>query len=140
MLSFVCLSFVGCSHIPSSQEFIGKWVNSDGATLDFNDRGKFQGKYIADKMLSYFITKDDTSKIFEISGTWKIINIRSKWDQLPWCIKLNINKINGLDKVDNIELLISGSNFLENKPPWNNLFQWKGEEGGERYEFKHILR
>ncbi|MFZ6010330.1 MAG: hypothetical protein ACOYXT_08265 [Bacteroidota bacterium] len=130
LIFFIQACTSGSSKGPTQEDIIGTWVSADGATLEFKADGSFIGKNLPSK-----IVNDPGGNNFDTSGKWSIDASRKAWDQQPWHVSLSFtNTPTGY--ISATSLIISGSNFMENAPPWQNLFFWVDEEGGERYEFK----
>ncbi|MBP9705229.1 MAG: hypothetical protein KBD79_10780 [Chitinophagales bacterium] len=126
--------FIGCGgSVPAKNEITGIWFNADGAQLILKDDGTFTATSIPAEL---FFHDEYEGEKFGGNGKWTIEKERKSWDQIPWKVDLDFTETSNRHYRYGHSLLISGSNFLENKPPWRNLFLWKGEEGGERYEFK----
>lgn len=124
------LLFQGCSKtIPTENDIVGKWVNSDNAKLEFNADGTFDGESLPGEKI-FFPSEEFKNKRFNGNGKWTL-----KEGQGWWEITLNFKQVSTRKDGFHTKILISGSGgFLENNPPWY-LFVWEGEEGGQRYKF-----
>jgi len=133
---FICISVIGCKgRKPTMQELTGKWVHDDSTMIQLNANGTFIARSLPTEQLLSVFAKDTCLKIFDGQGTWQIKESRSSWDQLPWSLLLSFVKSTNSNNKFEARIIISGSNFIENKPPWKSIFIWNEEEGGERYEF-----
>jgi len=118
------------SSAPTKQEIIGTWISEQGAVLKFEADGSFIGENLPPEIIN-----ETSLENFDASGKWSIEASRKSWDQQPWHVSLSFTDT-PTDYISATSLIISGSNLMENAPPWRNLFFWVDEEGGERYEFK----
>lgn len=139
------LSFSSCSEgqKPTINEIAGTWITQDGGELDLKEDGSF----LATKLpAGIFIinTPEYDGKYFDCSGTWSIGESSKSSNQLPWFVEFDFSKtyLSNSDIIltdSNVYfgkyVIISGDNLLENNPPWNYLFRWEDEEGGQRYKF-----
>lgn len=117
---------------PVINDIVGKWVSVDDAIIEFKPDGSFIGINLPSNLLK---ASDINEKRFDCNGEWIIKQSKKDWDQLPWYISLKINEAK-TKYVSATYLSVSGSNFLENSPPWRYLFFWEGEVGGKRYKFE----
>ena len=115
---------------PGTATFVGKWRAADSAQLFLQNNGSFIGKSLPTKV---FFQRDDTSHpmYFNGQGHWSIQEWKFQWPK----IALDFDSTD-INLKFSCYVYISGTGFWETNPPWDILFQWKGEEGGERYEFK----
>ncbi len=114
------------------EEISGKWASSDGAILILKPNGTFSAEGFPDCIFN--LSRDSVTR-FGGYGVWDIKNTGSSWNRASWVVELDYKKQTNFKYGAEEHLLISGSGFTENAPPWNNLFIWKVEEGGDRYEF-----
>ncbi|GAB2972627.1 hypothetical protein GCM10027049_03100 [Mucilaginibacter puniceus] len=117
---------------PTESDIIGKWISEDGATLKLKKDRTFEGSLLPGE---YFFGqgKDYVNKKTNGSGNW-ILQKGQGW----WELSLRFKEISGKKDEFDTQILISGSKgILSQNPPWC-LFEWKGEEGGERYNFKKL--
>lgn len=115
---------------PTKEEIIGTWISAEGATIELKADGSFIGRNLPSE-----IVNEPGADDFDASGKWSIEATRKSWDQQPWHVSLSFTNTPA-GYISATSLIVSGSNFMENAPPWQNLFFWVDEEGGERYEFK----
>jgi hypothetical protein len=118
---------------PGSKKFVGIWKSASGAQLELKTDGTFTGKSLPTKL--FFSYVDSTvPTYFDGDGHWDI----KTWKiQFPSIIVDFDNT--SIIKTSSTQIFVSGSGFTEEQPPWNTLFIWVGEEGGNRYEFKRQL-
>ena len=115
---------------PTQSDILGNWVSSDGAMLEFNKDSSFIGKSLPDEYFTFALKKDAEGKRVSGSGKWELEKGQGFKE-----VKLTFIKMKDEDIYGFYSILVSGENgILDNKPPWY-LFEWKEEEGGERYEF-----
>jgi len=137
---FIIISFSlyqGCSETqPKKNDIAGVWLSRDGAIIEFKKDGTFIAKHLPAKN---FISDDENSeKRFDCYlGKWAIKESARSLDQFLWFVELNFVKNSVTDYNNTVfSLVISGSNFMENKAPWKKLFNWIGDpDSGNRYEF-----
>lgn len=133
----VCSAFVvsisACvSPSPARQEIAGNWVGSDGASLQLNA----DGTLVASNIPEYLFLLNDSSKPIGGRGNWRFnqppgrsaILAGANWWDLEIAIESFENHPAGARAVLHYS--------REDKRPI--LFFWKGEEGGERFEFRRI--
>lgn len=132
-IALVALSFFfhSCnSAVPTEKDIIGEWISGDGAKLRFKANGTFEGEMLPGEHF-FGQTQEYKGKKVHGSGKWLL-----KKGQGWWEISMNFNKILNQEDEFDTQILISGSSgLLSQNPPWY-LFEWKDEEGGERYMFK----
>lgn len=116
----------------TQNEIIGTWVSSDKAEFVFNGDGTFTGNLIPAEFCFFPIDTFRNVK-FSGSGKWEL---RKGEGVADWEVYLNFSMVDVKGKNGCVfPLLVGGKkDIMENKPPWY-LFVWKGEEGGDRYEF-----
>lgn len=116
----------------TQNDLIGTWVSSENAEFIFNGDGTFTGSQIPAEF-GFFPIDTFRNVKFNGSGKWEL---RKAEGAIDWEVYLNFNKVDVKGKNGCVfSLLVGGEKgIMENKPPWY-LFVWKGEEGGERYEF-----
>lgn len=133
LIVFLPVLFIGCSGTaPTKEDIVGTWVSTEGSVLEF----KIDGSFIGTQLPSLIIKSPDMKEgTFDGTGKWSIGQNKKDWDQLPWDISLSFDNA-PTEYVAAVSLLISGNNFMENSPPWNYIFFWQEEEGGERYKFE----
>jgi hypothetical protein len=126
----VSIFLQGCSNTePTNKDVIGWWRSEDGAKLKFKQNGTFEAELLPGEL--FFARTDDFNhKRFNGSGKWLL-----KEKQGLWEISLNFDKVLNQNRYDTQILLSGSSGLTEKSPPWY-LFEWKDEEGGERYSFK----
>jgi hypothetical protein len=125
LLLSITFSFLGCQGPePRSNEVIGFWTHSDGATL-----GLFAGGYLEGDSLptALFIPLREDPPLCKGTGRWKI-----KEDQGSWTVELEFDRLS----------CYSGTAFssmiIDRQDDRVVLFKWKGEEGGARYEMRRL--
>jgi hypothetical protein len=127
LLSFL---FQCCTNkAPLNKDIVGIWESKDGSILEIYANGTFSAKSFSTIFL-YYTNLKYPNQFFDGSGKWKIVNGQTHWE-----LDLNFLQTSIKESRIGTNLLICGSGILERTPPWKNLFLWKGEEGGERYEF-----
>lgn len=117
---------------PTQNDVIGTWKSSDGATFIFNNDGTFIGESLPAEYFTFYTSKSEVEgKKINGTGKWKLEKGKGAFQE----VSLDFRKIDNKDLHGLYQILIAGENgVLDNKPPWY-LFEWKGEEGGERYKF-----
>jgi hypothetical protein len=123
--------FIGCGvESPTRDELAGIWASEDSASLDLHLDGTFKGNALPAEV--FFIPSSNyEGKKFSGDGKWLI-----RKGQTHWEVYLDFINVSDPKYLSSHPVLICGSGLLETKPPWLNLFLWKEEEGGDRYEFK----
>lgn len=120
---------------PTKSDIVGTWISKDSAVIQFKDDGTFIAKSLPGEHFIHSL--DEEWKDFDGEGIWKFIEGKKTWETKPWEIKLEFHKINNQKVHFGYIVYISGSNVLENKPPWR-LFVWEYNDidALNRYEFK----
>jgi hypothetical protein len=131
MILLASMTFIGCKiNNPQIDDIVGTWIANDSAKFIFLRDGKFFASRLP-RNVTYFPDDQIINKKFNGYGEWTLNNEGGTYK-----IKLDFYKTNNLKTGYATQILISGSTgFLENDPPWY-LFEWKTEEGGDRYIFK----
>jgi len=129
-LIMMAMIFQSCGgQSPRANDFIGTWINADGATISFTDSGKFYAKNLP-RGTMYFPEDQLSNKKFSGNGEWALQKGQDLWE-----IKLIFYKSANLNTGYATQILISGSSgFLDKTPPWF-LFEWENGEGGQKYKF-----
>jgi hypothetical protein len=131
-VSMLFMIFASCNEgKPSEDELIGSWISWDSAIIQINKGGEFTCQRLPAEYFSFQIpgSTEQRQKI-QGYGKWRL-----ERNDYQWEIKLDFQVMNNASKSGFYSVFISGSKgLLENQGPWY-LFVWKGEEGGERYEF-----
>ena len=116
---------------PRRNDVLGTWVSNDGASFVFKEDGTFTGNSLPATYYTFHTSKEKVDgKKVNGSGIWEVEN-----DQNVKEVKLHFTKMDDVDINGFYSINMAGSNGISgNKPPWY-LFEWKDEEGGERYKF-----
>ena len=124
-VSCLCISFAAllgaCGKSPTSSEVVGTWANTDGAGVKIEQDGQFSAWALP---AAIFVWHDQTGTL-EGKGTWKLQKGRPYWEVELW-----FHELTGRPANQAVTVLVSGSGESI------NLYQWKGEEGGPRYELE----
>lgn len=130
IVTIICLQ-LGCDTTAQSNghKLIGVWKSNDNAKIILNQDSTFQGISLPSKL--FFIHHyDGMKKVFNGFGRWEIV----EWKfQFP-TIKLDFDSTD-VNKTTEVFIYVSGSGFWEYSEPFNTLFQWEEEEGGNRYKY-----
>ena len=116
------LPFAGCRG-PTSTDLVGSWVNPDGASLILKANGAFSAHALPGQVF----LRDNISGPITGTGRWTLERHNSLWHGDGGTVTLAFDEMPGYPPRMGIELIVSSA---------GTLFQWKGEEGGERYQFK----
>ncbi len=130
VIGIISLVFISCNtKKPTTKDIIGIWKSKSGASLNFDNKMNFEGHNLP---FEHFIfSQDKEYDKFNGSGTWEL----QKKSSNHFSILLNFNKTDIKEKFS-IQIFISGSNVMENAPPWY-LFILKNNDIDtyERYKF-----
>jgi len=118
---------IGCGGVvPDKNELIGAWEGNDGAFLELEENNYFIARKFSKEVATSYSLNAEGS-VFNGSGIWHVQKSKGNWE-----VNLKFKEIDGDNQSNGFyTLIISGSNKLENKPPWY-LYVWKDEEGGAR--------
>ena len=120
---------LGCSSPKiTDSDITGTWIADDGAVFEIKSDNTLIYKNVSgDKMFNGFWQYANQN--VSGSGTWELERMYGKW-----IVRLGLYS-DGITGGFSTRFDISGSNWLENKPPWY-LFTWIGDpDNGERYSF-----
>lgn len=122
----VCLvlggPLAGCQG-PTFTMLVGTWVNADGASLLLKGDGTFSAHGLPGQVF----LRDTISGPLTGTGRWSLERHNSLWHGDGGIVTLEFERLPGYPARMGIELILS---------PAGTLYQWKGEEGGERYELQ----
>jgi hypothetical protein len=122
---FISLPFLffECRNVqPAEPAIIGTW-SSDNAVFVFEENGLFSAENLPSGI--FFIEPKARQGQFSGKGKWKFRMVQDDWE-----IYLHFDEISNDYKGYETSLLLSKGRDGQ----WN-IFLWKEEEGGERYEF-----
>ena len=118
------LSLVACSRNPEPKDLVATWTGSNGSTLELHADDKFSAKNVP---IDAFLNPDGKGGAISGSGDWKLVKGNVYWE-----IKLEFSEMMGKVSRTEITMFVSG---IGNSV---SLFQWKEEEGGDRYELRKL--
>lgn len=133
ILIFLTTLFQGCVGTdPKNEDMVDVWVSSAGAMLTIRNDGSFVGEALPAEYFSYpLFGSAKSGKKLSGSGKWKLGK-----DQGRWVVWLHFEERNGRKEGAVYLVLVGGhSGIAGNYPPWY-LYDWVGEEGGERYVYE----
>jgi hypothetical protein len=120
LLGFFVGALLGGCQKPKVTDLIGTWVSADGATLALERDGKFSGRGLPARV---FLMHDSIDSPINGKGQWKLEAGDAYWE-----VQLSFDEISGQPSSTGANVLVSGTGKSI------GLYQWTGEEGGERYE------
>lgn len=115
-----------CGHSPTAHDVVGVWSSPDGAVLTIEESGMFTATALP---VGVFTTPDQKGPPFSGHGIWKL-----KQGSPYLEIRLGFDEIGGKPASREVIVLVSGSGSSI------YLYQWKEEEGGERYKLERKAR
>lgn len=132
--------FFSCKgNTPQTEEFVGLWVASDGASLTLRDDNTFE----MNNFDEHYWEPNKESHIIDGIGEW---NIKEKSN--GYLLELTFTKYDGktptvycsdLDEYHPVKskfpLEIKGEGFFSNKRPWHLYISEYGEDGGDECAF-----
>lgn len=125
IMSFLALSiaalFGGCGASPTSQDVVGTWTNPDGAELILEANGQFTARALPQAVF----WRQDYPGLLTGKGTWKIQQGNPYWE-----VRLSFRERLGQPESLGVSAIVSGSGASA------YLYQWIGEEGGNRYKLE----
>ena len=127
IISFLLIS-CNTGENSGAKAFIGSWRNNDGAQLILKSNSAFIGISLPTKL--FFRGDTATSLSFNGSGHWYITDWKFQFPNITLYFDST-----GIMKSTVTKMCVAGSGLWEYRPPWNTMFTWIEEEGGERYEF-----
>lgn len=107
---------------PQSADVIGTWTNPDGAMLRLEHNGEFSAERLPEEI---FLAPGTPGLLLTGRGRWRL-----EKDTPYWEIELMFEGVLGYPERTAATVLVSGSGKSV------GLYQWKGEEGGDRYKLK----
>jgi hypothetical protein len=111
----------GCRRPPADADLIGTWTNPDGAELVIRADHQFTARSLPKSVF----WGSDQSGLFDGSGQWRLNNGRAYWE-----VSLRFDRLSQQPANLETEALVSGVGDSV------YLYQWRGEEGGERYKLE----
>jgi hypothetical protein len=120
------LVMAGCGQT-SSTDIVGHWSSVDGGSLTLNLDGTF---FAADLPATVFFLPNSSDPPLTGRGHWHLEKHNLLWDGDRGIIKLDFDEMQNKPSRTGISAIVSGTGTS------TSLFQWKGKEGGDRYELK----
>jgi hypothetical protein len=115
---FAALLLSSCTaRKPDTRDLVGTWVHADGAILTLLPEGRFAATRLPAEIL---LDPDHKGRYFTGEGTWELVEGQARWE-----VHLSLTR----ERVG-LRLLVEGSGA------GTALFQWRLEEGGERYTLR----
>ena len=112
----------GCQKVTSS-DLVGRWTNPDGANLILKADGTFSAQALPAQV---FLMHDSIDAPITGTGQWQFEEHNLLWYGNAGKLQLHFDEISGRPVPrTGMSVIVSGD---------GSLYQWKGEEGGERYE------
>jgi hypothetical protein len=117
----ISLVVASCGKVPENK-IPGLWTNPDGSQIVLNSDKTCS---IRSLPVAVFLGSPNGGTITG-AGRWTFESHNSLWNGDSGIIALSLDDVPGYPPRLGIELILSGD---------KTLYQWKGEEGGARYQF-----
>ena len=130
MIIISSIFLFGCSsHQPTNEDIIGVWIADDGAIFEIKDDHTLVFQNVSgNKMFNGF--REYANRSFSGTGSWSLEQMNGRW-----IVRLGLYSDGVTRGGFSTRFDISGSNWLENRPPWY-LFTFIGDpDNNERYSF-----
>jgi len=130
----IITAMYSCSPEPKTNDFIGTWNSSDGASIKLYENEVCEITNLNYKKIYSF---NDTPSVLHCKGVWNFKNVNDEPVIDITYKKGGTYTYNGQIRhnLSGFHLSISGEGFFENRPPWK-LFVFVGDpDDMNKYEF-----
>jgi hypothetical protein len=125
MISAVCFGLTAAlATCVKPTDLIGTWTGPAGATLTLSHDGTFSARALPSRV---FLMHDSIDAPINGTGRWTFEKRNLLWHGDAGIVTLAFDDMPGYPPRMGVQVIVSGS---------GGLYQWKGEEGGERYEMQ----